>query len=109
MKMIGWKKLDKVKKAALLKYAVIFAFPFLLCFLYCVFRGINIFQLYLPNSHNNDSLFYYKLVEGILSDGIPRGFYGFNESRALVGSFAAWSPALLLPWTIWGFLFYNWL
>lgn len=105
MKMIGWKKLDKVKKAALLKYAVIFAFPFLLCFLYCVFRGINIFQLYLPNSHNNDSLFYYKLVEGILSDGIPRGFYGFNESRALVGSFAAWSPALLLPWTIWGFLF----
>jgi len=105
MKMIGWKKLDKEKKAALLKYAVIFAFPFLLCFFYCVFRGINVFDLYLPNSHNNDSLFYYKLVEGILSDGIPRGFYGFNESRALVGSFAAWSPALLLPWTIWGFIF----
>lgn len=105
MRMIEWKKLNREKKAALLKYAVIFVFPFLLCFFYCVFRGIDIFNLYLPNSHNNDSLFYYKLVEGILSDGVPRGFYGFNESKALVGSFAAWSPALLIPWTIWGFLF----
>ncbi len=105
MKMVRVKELNREKMATLLKYAVICAFPFLLCFFYCVFRGIDIFNLYLPNSYNNDSLFYYKLVEGILADGIPKGFYGFNESRALVGSFAAWSPALLFPWTIWGLIF----
>lgn len=103
--MLKIKKMSKERKKMLYKLLVVFSFPFFLCFVYCVFRGINIFNLYLPNSHNNDSLFYYKLVEGILSEGIPKGYYGYNESRALVGSFAAWSPALLLPWTIWGFIF----
>lgn len=103
--MLKFNKMSKERKLMLIKLFVVFAFPFFLCFMYCIFRGIDIFNLYLPNSYNNDSLFYYKLVEGILSDGIPKGYYGFNESRALVGSFAAWSPALLLPWTFWGILF----
>ncbi len=105
MSMVKLKALSGKKNIGLSKLLVVFFFPFLLCFVYCLFRGINIFNLYLPNSYNNDSLFYYKLVEGILSHGIPQGYYGFNESRALVGSFAAWSPALLLPWILWGMLF----
>ena len=105
MSMIKINELNKEKKVMIIKLLIVFLYPFFLCLIYCVVRGINIFNLYLPNSHNNDCLFYYKLVEGILSEGIPKGYYGFNESRALVGSFAAWSPALLLPWTLWGILF----
>ena len=105
MSMLKINKVSKERKMMLVKSVVVFAFPFFLCFIYCIIRGINIFNLYLPNSHNNDSLFYYKLVEGVLSGGIPKGYFGFNESRAMLGSFAAWSPALLLPWTLWGTLF----
>ena len=105
MSMVKLKTISSEKKAEIIKVVVAFSFPVLLCFAYCLLRGINIFQLYLPNSYNNDSLYYYKLVEGILSSGISKGYYGFNESRALIGSFAAWSPALLFPWVIWGSIF----
>lgn len=105
MSMVKLKALSGKKNMEVLKLLVVFCFPVLLCVVYCLFRGINIFHLYLPNSYNNDSLFYYKLVEGVLSCGTPQGYYGFDESRALVGGFAAWSPALLIPWVLWGFVF----
>lgn len=79
--------------------------PFLLCFVYCLIRGGSLFHLYLPASVNNDCLFYYKLVEGTVSSGIPKGYFGFNESHALIGTYAAWNPFILLPWTIWGKIF----
>ena len=36
---------------------------------------------------------------------MPRGFFGYNESRALVGSLPAWSPVVYLPWVLWGKIF----
>lgn len=71
----------------------------------CAIDGKSVLDVYLPASTWNDELYYYKLVEAILEHGYPMGFYGFNESHALKLSFAAWSPVLLLPWVIWGFLF----
>ena len=41
----------------------------------------------------------------MVSYGYPLGYFGFNESHALKLSFAAWSPILLLPWVIWGWIF----
>lgn len=105
MSMVKLNALSGKRNIEVFKLLVVFFFPVLLCVVYCLFRGINILHLYLPNSYNNDSLYYYKLVEGVLSYGTPQGYYGFNESRALVGGFAAWSPALLIPWVFWGMLF----
>ena len=79
--------------------------PFLLCLFYCAVRGGSLFKLYLPDSVNNDCLFYYKLVEGTVSSGMPKGYFGFNESHALFGSFAAWNPFILLPWAVFGKIF----
>ena len=59
----------------------------------------------LLTSQWNDELFYFKQVESIIDYGYPRGYYGFNESKALSLSFAAWSPVLVWPWVIFGFLF----
>ncbi len=59
----------------------------------------------LLTSQWNDELFYFKQVESIIDYGYPRGFYGFNESKALSLSFAAWSPVLVWPWVVFGFLF----
>ena len=98
-----WK--DKENKNMFFKCIVVLSYPFLLCCLYCVLRGTSLFDLYLPNSYNNDVLFYYKQVEGILAGGIPKGYFGYNESHALYGSFATWNPLLFLPWVIWGLIF----
>ncbi|MBO4908071.1 MAG: hypothetical protein J5476_02205 [Lachnospiraceae bacterium] len=59
----------------------------------------------LITSQWNDELFYFKQVESIIDYGYPRGFYGFNESKALSLSFAAWSPVLVWPWVLFGFIF----
>lgn len=96
---------DKENRNMLLKCAVVMIYPFLLCCLYCKLRGTSLFELYLPNSYNNDVLFYYKQVEGILAGGIPKGYFGYNESSALYGSFATWNPLLFLPWVLWGLVF----
>lgn len=79
--------------------------PILLCVITCAVDGKGVWDVYIPSSTWNDELYYYKLVEAILEHGYPMGYYGFNESHALKLSFAAWSPVLLLPWVIWGFIF----
>lgn len=76
--------------------------PLMIGILYCAVSGISLFDIYLPNSYWNDELFYYKQVEGILTNGVPAGFFGFEESHGRLFSFAAWSPALLVVWSIWG-------
>ena len=82
---------------------VIFALlmPLIVCIYYMIVHGS--FDLYLPDSYNNDALFYYKLVEGMVKGGM-KGFFGFNESSAMFGGFAAWNPAVVLPWVIPGFI-----
>lgn len=79
--------------------------PLFLCLIYCALYHKTLWQLFLPGSYWNDELFYYKQVEGILTRGVPGGYFGFNESRGRYLSFAAWSPLLLWQWCIWGFLF----
>lgn len=87
------------------KLAVALFFPFLLCVLYCLREGAWIGQLHFASAQNNDNLFYYKQVEGMVKYGIPQGYFGFNESAAEVFSFAAWSPVALFPWALWGLIF----
>ncbi|MCD8379214.1 MAG: hypothetical protein LUC95_02560 [Lachnospiraceae bacterium] len=79
--------------------------PLLCCVVRCLLTGHSIADIYLPASEWNDELFYYKQVEGMLQYGYPYGYFGFNESHALVLSFAAWSPVLLWPWLLWGLIF----
>ena len=78
--------------------------PILTCFIYLASKGHSFSDIYIPSSYNNDCLFYYNQVAGIL-DGGPFGYWGFNESHASVGGLAAWSPCIYIPWVIWGKLF----
>lgn len=79
--------------------------PILSCILYCAFRGQSLKSIYLPNTACSDDIFYYKMVEGIVNFGAPLGYFGYNESHAMISSFGAWSPILLLPWALWGKIF----
>ena len=70
-----------------------------------VWKLFNMSDGSLLTSEWNDELFYFKQVEAIINHGYPLGYYGFNESHALALSFAAWSPVLVWPWVILGFVF----
>ncbi|MBQ3899785.1 MAG: hypothetical protein II741_08110, partial [Lachnospiraceae bacterium] len=88
-----------------LRIAIIALLPVLVCLLYALIDGHLPFKNSLQYSTWNDELFYFKQTEGILSNGFPKGFFGFNESHAKVLSFAAWSPTLILPWLALGKIF----
>ena len=87
------------------KAALMALLPLCVCVITCAVQGYAIWDAYIPASEWNDELFYYKQVEGMVKYGYPYGYFGFNESHAEVLSFAAWSPVLVWPWLIWGFLF----
>lgn len=87
------------------KAAFMALLPVFCCFVTSKMQGYSISDVYLPASEWNDELFYFKQVEGILHGGFPYGYFGFNESRALSLSFAAWSPVLVFPWILMGVIF----
>lgn len=89
----------------LVKAVLLALLPVLCCTVFCRMDGQSITKVWLPGCQWNDELFYYKQVESMLRYGFPLGYFGFNESRALVLSFAAWSPAIVVPWLLWGWIF----
>lgn len=101
---LDWWKKDK-RYMTLCKALLLALLPVLCCVVSSAMQGRGIGETYLPSSEWNDELFYYKQVESIVKYGYPQGYYGFNESHGLKLSFAAWSPVLVLPWIVWGFLF----
>lgn len=97
---------EHIRKYSRFYKALLMAFlPLVVCAVACAVEGHAIWDAYIPASEWNDELFYYKQVEGMVKYGYPYGYFGFNESHAEVLSFAAWSPVLVWPWLIWGFLF----
>ncbi|MCM1186178.1 MAG: hypothetical protein NC251_13775 [Lachnoclostridium sp.] len=97
-------------KAQLWKYAGIFLFvciPLISAVLFCAADGRRISDIYIPLGGWSDEIGYYKQVEGILSHGLPRGYFGYNQSRALYGSLGSWGIVLLIPYVLWGF-FFGW-
>ena len=93
------------KAISIIRIVLALVFPAFLCFVYCLIRGVSLADLYVPASYNNDCVFYYKLVDAVVEYGGPTGYFGFNESRAIMGGFAAWSPLIVLPWSVWGWAF----
>lgn len=103
-KIKTWLRKDDHDKQ-LLKMICAFLFPIIVCALQCLHLGGRLGDVYLPNSQNNDDLFYFKQIEAIIEYGIPQGFFGFNESQAANLSFASWSPLTLFVGAIWGKIF----
>lgn len=98
-------QISSTLKMDVLKYSIVFLLPWILCLIYCGLREITLKTLYLPSASNNDTLFYYKLVEAYASKGGLRGYFGYNESHALIGGFGAWSPVVILPWLVCAMMF----
>ena len=93
------------KREWIIKVIVAFAIPTVLLLFFCVLKGVSFADIFIPGARKNDCLFYYKVVESIIQYGMPRGYFGYNETHALVGSLPTWSPVTYLPWIIWGKMF----
>ena len=83
-------------------YMLLSLLPLVAIVVFCFRYNQDFFQYFLPNSRWNDELFYYKTIEGITRYGMPQGYFGYNESHALVGTLGAWSPIIYTFDAIWG-------
>lgn len=87
------------------KIVLAFLFPVFICIFQCLRLNASLGDIYLADSQVNDDLFYFKQVESVLTHGIPQGYFGYNESHALLLSFGAWTLPMLLIWIVWGCIF----
>lgn len=53
----------------------------------------------------SDELFWYHQITAMVDSGMPLGYYGYNGTHALYGTFGPWGIAILLPYALWGKLF----
>lgn len=94
--------IELFKKRLYILYVLL---PLIAIGIFCLRYNQNIFNYFLPNSQWNDEVIYYKTIEGITEYGIPQGYFGYNESRASIGTFGAWSPIIYVFDAIWGGVF----
>ena len=81
--------------------------PLISAILFCAKDGKTISDIYIPLGGWSDEITYYKQIEGILSHGMPRGYFGYNQSKAIYGTLSVWGLIPLIPYVIWGF-FFGW-
>lgn len=74
----------------------------ILAAVWCFLQSHHILDIYLPTGWCSDEVSYYKQIEAILDWGMPKGYWGYNESFARVGTFGPWSPLSFLPYILVG-------
>lgn len=70
-----------------------------------VVYGVPFSKIYLPASSWSDEVYYVKQLSAVVQHGAPQGYFGFNESHADIGRFAAWGPAVFYLYAIPGLIF----
>lgn len=92
--------INKIFKNRLI-YQILFSFVPVVIVSIVLFRSnLNIFNVHMVNQILNDEPFYAKQIENVLYHGRPVGYFGYNESRALIGGFGAWSPILIYVYSL---------
>lgn len=79
--------------------------PIVLCVIRTLVNGESLFNVWFCGSNWQDELFYYQLTSGVVHNGIPQGYFGYNEGCAPYLTFGTWSPVLLIFWSIFGRIF----
>ena len=73
---------------------------FLLLVYAVAYHGTDLWKLWLPTESYNDNVMYNRQLVGILVSGQPQGYFGYDESHALIGHFGAWGPILMYLYSI---------
>lgn len=95
----------KNRKSVIISAAFLFLPAILFLVISLVQCGRSGGGLFLPMPKWNDEAAYYELIKTWLSTGMPKGYWGFEGGHAIVGTGSAWSPAILLPYAVFGEMF----
>ncbi len=88
---------EKIIENKWLVLAIAILTPIIGMALYMLKYHVGINQISIACSDWNDELSYYKMIEAMVHYGLPQGYWGYNESHAIVGNLGGWSIAMLLP------------
>ncbi|MBQ9135780.1 MAG: hypothetical protein IJX66_06785 [Lachnospiraceae bacterium] len=95
------KKWMATNKERLVRFLFVIWIP-ILCMLMVGLQGHRLLDIYLPAGWCSDEVSYYKQIEAILEYGIPKGYWGYNESTAQFGTFGPWVVLSYIPYIILG-------
>ncbi|NTV77711.1 MAG: hypothetical protein HGA25_00845 [Clostridiales bacterium] len=84
---------------------VICIFPLLVAAFIALIYSLKTGLIPLPVPVWNDEAAYYELIKTWLATGQPLGYWGFDGGHAILGTGSAWSPAILLPYALFGMMF----
>lgn len=71
-------------------------------YMLCRLCGGSLEAIFLPNGWVSDEVSYFKQIEAMIEFGMPKGYWGYNESTALIGTYGAWSFFNFLPYALLG-------
>ena len=74
----------------------------ILCIILCALKGHWIGEVFLPAGWISDEVSYFKQIQAIVEYGMPKGYWGYYESAAEIGTFGAWPPFRFLPYALLG-------
>lgn len=100
-----FKNLSRNKLFHILCMIMFILTPLLSAIVFCAVDGKTIADIYIPLGGWSDEITYYKQIEGMVSYGIPKGYFGYDQSKAVYGPFGYWGILPLIPYAIWGVLF----
>ena len=89
---------DRLK---VIRNAVVFSLiPLVACVIYAALQGVMLWDINniaanLPDY--NDGIFYVKQIDAMVHYGMPKGYFGYNESAAQIGTLGAWPVFLFYP------------
>lgn len=102
--------MKKSDRAYLLLLMLILLTPLMQLAAVLVFYGKGISD-FVPNW--SDELWWWCQADAVGRYGSPIGYWGYNGGRAQIGTFAAWGPAMVMPYGLFAFLFgwkwYSWI
>ncbi len=87
----------KLLKNKWLVFFIAIITPIIGAALYMIRYRIGINDISITCSEWVDELWYYKMIEAMIQYGKPLGYYGYNESHAIVGNLGGWSFVMLMP------------
>lgn len=69
-----------------------------------IYHDVAWWDLWLATGTNNDEVIYNRQLAGVLTGGQPKGVFGYDEDRAVIGHFSVWGPVIFFLYAIPGLL-----
>ena len=104
--MIDFYKKPSTQKVLFILSAGIFLLtPLLSAMVFCLKDGRMLNEVCIYLSGWSDEITYFKQIEGMVEYGSPKGYFGYNQSKAMYGPYSVWGIFPLIPYYLFGLIF----